>query len=219
MDSSDEYLQISGIQHFAFCPRQWGLIHIEQQWQENDLTYAGRKLHTNVDKPDFREVRGNTITTRSFPLISHRLKVVGIADMVEYVRGDHDGIPLPGRDGVWLPRPVEYKHGESKVSSCDRVQLCTQAMCLEEMFDVKIPCGDIFFGRPRRRERVELDNALRDETIRIFAEMVTWYQSGSTPPAIPSKQCGRCSLENLCVPQLSHLEKVRSYVDRQLKLE
>ena len=131
MDSSDEYLQIAGIQHYAFCPRQWALIHMEQLWQENVLTYGGRKLHENVDRPEYNETRVDRVTTRSVPLVSHRLGVVGVADMVEYIRTEDEGISLAGRDGRWTPRPVEYKHGESKVSACDRVQLCAQTMCLE----------------------------------------------------------------------------------------
>lgn len=214
--NSEDYLQLAGIQHYAFCPRQWALIHTEEQWSENVLTYGGQKLHKNVDDPEFSESRGDVIVSRSVPLHSHKLRLYGIADMVEFIRDDVNGIELARRTGRWRPRPVEYKYGQSKLPSCDRVQLCAQAICLEETFYTKIHEGHIFYGRPRRREVVLLSDELRQETMQLVEGMYRYHAAGVTPPAKYRKACERCSLIEVCVPTLSQRQTVSQYLDRML---
>lgn len=213
---SEEYLQLAGIQHYAFCPRQWALIHLEAHWQENVLTYGGQRLHKNVDKPEFFESRGDVLISRSVPVQSTKLRLYGIADMVEFIRDDVDGIELPRRPGRWRPLPVEYKYGQSKLSSCDRVQLCAQSICLEETFGISLYEGHIFYGRPRRREVVILSAELRQETEQLAKEMHRRLDAGMTPPAQYKKHCERCSLIEVCVPSLPQREAVSEYLEKML---
>ncbi len=215
MDSED-YLQLSGIQHYAFCPRQWALVHLEGHWEENVLTYGGQKLHRNVNRPELFESRGDIIVSRSVPVFSHRLRLYGIADMVEFIRDDVNGVKLAHRAGRWRPLPVEYKYGQSKRSSCDRVQLCAQAMCLEETFNMDLHEGHIFYGRPRRREVVVLSDGLRQETLQLTEAMYRCQNSGMTPPPEYGKHCERCSLVEVCVPSLVKRQTVSQYLERML---
>ncbi|NLY76132.1 MAG: Dna2/Cas4 domain-containing protein, partial [Firmicutes bacterium] len=129
--SEDDLLLLSGIQHFAYCERQWALIHIEQQWLENVRTVEGRHLHERVHNPDLVEKRGDLLVARSLPIVSWRLGLYGMMDLVEFrqVGSDQGGIKLPNREGVWLPKPVEYKRGKPKTDDRDEVQLCAQAIC------------------------------------------------------------------------------------------
>ena len=129
---ADGYLMISGIQHFSFCRRQWALIHLEQQWAENLRTTEGHLLHQRCHDETFREKRGDLLVVRGLRVISHRLKMTGACDVVEF-HADPEGIALEGFSGLWLPVPVEYKHGSPKSNDADRLQLCAQAMALEEM--------------------------------------------------------------------------------------
>ena len=213
---NEEYLQLAGIQHYAFCPRQWALIHLEAHWEENVLTYGGQRLHKNVNKPEFTESRGDVLVSRSVPVQSTRLRFYGIADVVEFMRDDANGIELPHRAGRWRPLPVEYKHGQSKLSSCDRVQLCAQAICLEETFGLDLYEGHIFYGRPRRREIVVLSHDLRRETQQLAEEMHECFFAGMTPSAQYMNHCERCSLVELCVPSLSRRQTVTEYLERML---
>ena len=158
--SPDELLALSGIQHFHFCRRQWALIHIERQWQENALTVEGRLMHRQADNPFHTEVRGGQITTRSMPVASYRLGLYGVCDVVEFWPSQ-DGVHLAGRDGRYLPTPVEYKRGKEKQDACDEVQLCAQALCLEEMLPVQIQAGYLYYGETRRRVDVAFTEELR----------------------------------------------------------
>jgi len=197
----DELLPLSGIQHFLFCRRQWALIHIERQWKENALTAEGRLLHRRVDDPFFSETRKGVIITRSVPVASYRLGLSGICDMVEFSESP-DGVQLPGREGLYLPMPVEFKHGREKHDSCDEAQLCAQAICLEEMLAVSIPAGQLFYGKTRRRVTVELTDALRGLVRDSAAEMHAYFLRGYTPRVKPSKACRSCSLADVCLPEL-----------------
>ena len=214
--SDDELLMISGIQHFAFCRRQWALIHIEQQWQENLLTFGGRELHERVDDPFFTEARGTVLVTRSLPIISRRLGLYGVADVVEFYRSD-EGVRLRGRNGLWRPHPVEYKYGEPKIDERDMVQLCAQAFCLEEMFNTSIAQGDIFYGRVRRRQKVEFDEALRQRVIELSREMHRLFDKGTTPLPEQTKACRSCSLVEICLPHTGKRRSVRRYLDDALR--
>ena len=180
----DDALPISGLQHLAFCPRQWGLIHIEQVWQENRLTAEGRLLHERADLPG-QSRREELRTVRGMWLRSDRLALTGRADIVEF-RPE--------------PYPVEYKRGKRKPSDCDAVQLCAQALCLEEMLNARIPSGAFFYGEPRRRLEVLFTPELRDRTESLTATMHRLFRSGITPAAEPGPHCRSCSLVDVCLP-------------------
>jgi len=197
----DDLLPLSGIQHFVFCRRQWALIHIEQQWQENALTVEGRILHRRADDPFFTEKRGDTLIARSVPVASSTLGLTGICDVVEFTRSEQ-GVQLPGREGFWQPTPVEYKRGRKKHDPCDEAQLCAQAICLEEMLLVEIPRGYVFYAQTRRREAVEFTADLRALVQKSAAEMHQYFSRGYTPKVKPHKGCRSCSLADICLPHL-----------------
>ncbi len=161
MASPDDYLLMSGIQHFSFCRRQWALIHLEQQWSENQQRTAEAALqHTRCHDVTLTEKRGDLLIARGMRVVSHRLKLTGDCDVAEFHK-DPNGVSLQGRRGLWQPMPVEYKHGRSKVNDADRLQLCAQAMALEEMLVCEVPEGEIFYEETRQREHVSLTPELR----------------------------------------------------------
>lgn len=205
--TSDELLPLSGIQHFVFCRRQWALIHVERQWQENGLTVDGKIMHDRVDDPFFSEVRKGGIITRSMPVASYRLGLIGVCDVVEFTPSP-EGVKLKDHPGFFLPTPVEYKHGQEKRDRCDEAQLCAQALCLEEMLSVPIPCGYLYYGETRHRVEVELNEELRRYVGGMISEMHSYFERGYTPRVKPSKACRSCSLQNICLPVLQ--EKVLS---------
>lgn len=216
MYAEEDYLMLSGIQHFAFCRRQWALIHIEQQWEENYRTTAGELMHKKAHDEGAFEKRGNLLTVRGLRISSRELGLSGQCDVVEF-REDAGGIDLFGYDGKWMPVPVEYKHGAPKEHQADELQLCAQAMCLEEMFQTEIMLGYLFYGENRRRTQVEFADSLRDEVRKLAKEMHDLFQRGYTPNGKISKQCKACSLENLCVPKLQKAMKVRDYIEQGMK--
>ena len=199
--TQDDDLQLSGIQLFSFCRRLWALIHIEDQWQENGLTAEGRVQHDRVHDESISDFRGGVLTLRGMRIRSDRLRVSGVCDAVEFTP-DPDGIALRGREGLWRPCPVEYKHGSGKLSDCDRLQLAAQALCLEEMLCCEISAGALFYWKTRRRERVEIDAGLRDKTERMLREMREYYDRHYTPRVKPGKSCESCSLSDVCLPKL-----------------
>jgi CRISPR-associated exonuclease Cas4 len=168
--TNEDLLPLSGIQHFHFCKRQWGLIHIERQWVDDLRTTEGNHIHRKADNPFFNESRGDTIVTRSVPLVSYNLGLQGIADVVEYRQSDN-GIALPGRKGLWQIVPVEYKRGKPKSDARDEVQLCAQAICLEEMFNTHIEKADFFYHEIRRRTTITLTDNLREQVATLSLEM------------------------------------------------
>jgi CRISPR-associated exonuclease Cas4 len=213
----DELLPLSGIQHFIFCRRQWALIHIERQWQENVLTVEGKLLHKRADEPFFTETRKDVITARSVPIASYRLGLAGVCDVVEFTESP-DGVKMPERDGLFLPAPVEYKRGHEKRDPCDEAQLCAQAICLEEMLAVTIPVGYLYYGETRHRVEVELTAELRHLVRAMSDEMHAYFQRGYTPRVKPSKACRSCSLADICLPEL--LENVipaSKYIKQQVE--
>lgn len=214
--TQDDDLQLSGIQHFSFCRRQWALIHIEDQWQENGLTAEGRVQHDRVHDESISDFRGGVLTLRGMRIRSDRLRVSGVCDAVEFTP-DPDGIALRGREGLWRPCPVEYRHGAGKLSDCDRLQLAAQALCLEEMLCCEIPAGALFYWKTRRRERVEIDAGLREKTERMLREMREYYDRHYTPRVKPGKACESCSLSDVCLPRLlrkGEAASVAEYVRR-----
>ena len=190
--TEDELIQLSALQHLVFCERQCALIHIEQLWSENVLTAEGKIMHDKVDTAN-RESRGNVRIEYGVPMRSLRLGLIGKADVVEFHRnGDK-----------WTPFPVEYKRGKPKGGNCDKVQLCAQALCLEEMLNVEIPEGSLFYGQTRRREDVTFDEKLRRETEEAAKKVHELIESGITPKAEYSAKCKKCSLLELCLPKVS----------------
>ena len=198
MYHEDDYIMLSALQHYLFCPRQCALIHLEQSWDDNRLTMQGHILHERVHEGT-HEKRGDVIVSRGLRLSSARLGLSGQADVVEFYRSEN-GCQLPNDSGRWQPFPVEYKRGKPKKDNCDAVQLCAQALCLEEMLECQIPEGALFYGKDRRRKNVVFDQALRDETERCVSETHTLLNSRRTPPPIADKRCGNCSLKELCLP-------------------
>ena len=173
--SDDDMLLLSGIQHFAFCERQWALIYIEQMWEENVRTIEGKHLHERADDAFDNETRGSLRIVRSMPLISYRLGLMGIADVVEFYRDEEhiEGVNcrLSARRGFWRPVPVEYKRGRPKPDERDAVQLCAQAMALEEMMGISIDYGMIFYAQIKHREKIALSDSLRKRTEELSHKM------------------------------------------------
>ena len=207
----DDYLMLSGIQHFEFCRRQWALIHIEQQWEENLRTVEGEWMHRNAHNGYFTEKRGDIIITRDMPVYSRIMEVTGKCDIVEFQRAD-EGIMLHGREGTYKVYPVEYKRGEPKENNSDVLQLTAQAMCLEEMMSCEINEGAIFYGEIRRRMKVEFSHDLREKVKLAFVEMHQYYNRRYTPKVKFSKACNACSLKNICLPKLGRQKSAQKYI-------
>jgi CRISPR-associated exonuclease Cas4 len=213
----DELLPLSGIQHFLFCRRQWALIHVERQWQENALTAEGRIMHKRTDDPFFTETRNGVITARAVPVASYRLGLVGVCDVVEFTESP-EGVSLPGRAGRYVPAPVEYKRGKEKHDHSDEAQLCAQAICLEEMLSVTITHGYLFYGETRHRVEVELTAELRTLVKKMSDEMHNYFQSGYTPRVKPFKGCRSCSLADICLPELqAKVIAASKYIRQQIE--
>lgn len=214
MYSEDEFLALSGIQHFAFCRRQWALIHIEQQWGENILTAQGDLMHERAHDESIRERRGDVLTVRGLTVRSAELGVWGKCDVVEFHK-DAEGFPLAGEDGLWRVMPVEYKHGRSKAGDEDRLQLCAQAMCLEGMFSCDVSEACLYYGATHSREQVELPAELRDKVRSSFQEMHELYARHYVPKVKRRGSCRACSLVEICVPKGID-RSVAAYLDSML---
>lgn len=222
--TEDDLLPISALQHLAFCQRQWGLIYLEGAWEDNTLTAEGSQLHDHVHDAD-SETRSDLRVARGLRLRSLRLGLVGQADVVEFhrlsakeeraeaARQRPTAVPLKGVDGLWRPFIIEYKHGKPKMDRCDEVQVCAQALCLEEMLNpsveglrpedqgLLIPVAAFFYGQPRRRYDVTLDASLRAETETLVARLHHLNEVAQTPPAEYGRKCRSCSLIDMCLPQ------------------
>ncbi len=212
----EDFLQLSGIQHFLFCRRQWALIHLEQQWAENYRTTDGMLMHRRAHDSAQRERRGDVLTVRGMNIHSARLGLSGQCDVVEFHRSA-EGVPLAGVEGRWLACPVEYKRGRPKSDETDEAQLCAQAMCLEEMLCCDIPAGALYYGETRHRQTVSFTPALRERVEEAAAEMHRLCQRGSTPKVRPKKGCSACSLKDLCLPRLMQRHSVAAYLRRELE--
>lgn len=213
----DELLPLSGIQHFLFCRRQWALIHVERQWQENALTAEGRIMHKRADDPFFTEIRKGVIIARSVPVASYRVGLSGVCDVVEFTASP-EGVQLPGREGLFLAAPVEYKRGKEKHDHSDEAQLCAQAICLEEMLSLAIPFGYLYYGETRHRVAVELTAELRELVRSMSDEMHAYFQRGYTPRVKPFKGCRSCSLADVCLPVLQEKAVAASkYIQQQVE--
>ena len=208
--TEEDLIMISALQHIAFCERQCALIHIEQIWDENRATAEGRIMHERVHEQD-HESRGNVRIEYGLPLRSLKLGLVGKADVVEFHRLDKDR---------WQPFPVEYKRGKPKPDDCDLIQLCAQAMCLEEMLSVSVPKGAIFYGKTRRRLDVSFDEPLRQETEEAAKRTHQLISSGITPPPVYEKRCESCSLIGECLPKaIGKKSSVKRYLARMNEVQ
>lgn len=212
----EELLQLAGLQHFAFCRRQWALIYIENQWQENLRTMEGHLLHTRAHDEQQRERRGDRLILRGLSVFSHTLGLTGKCDVVEF-HADPAGVPLQGEEGLWQPFPVEYKRGEPKEHNADQLQLCAQALCLEEMLCCVIPEGALYYGETRRRTAVPFTGELRQAVRDSLAEMHQLYRRGYTPQVKPGKSCNACSLKERCLPRLARRGRVEEYLRQAIK--
>ncbi|MEG2733096.1 MAG: CRISPR-associated protein Cas4 [Clostridium sp.] len=212
----DDFLMLSGIQHFTFCPRQWALIHIEQQWKENYFTVDGSILHENAHDQGFTEKRKDILITRGMPVFSRILGINGTCDVVEFHR-DKSGITLYNYEGLFLPVPIEYKRGKPKEHDADALQLCAQAICLEEMLVCRIAKGYLYYGETKRRQEIWFDNELRNKVVEICGKMHEYYEKQFTPKVKTSKACNSCSLAEICLPQLNRITSVKAYIEQSFQ--
>ena len=192
MDGSDDMLPLSALQHYIYCPRQCALIHLERLWAENRQTAEGRLLHDRADTPQI-ERRHGIRTVTAMPISSPLLGIAGVADVVEFKSSESGEVPFP----------VEYKRGQPKAHRADEVQLCAQALCLENMFSCKVGEGALFYGKTRRRQLVVFDDDLRKLTLEVIASTRKMLLGQQTPSAVYSaKRCDACSLIDLCQPRM-----------------
>lgn len=209
MYSDEELIPISALNHFLFCARRCALIHIEQLWVENLFTAEGRVMHERVDRGDQAD-RGRVRIEYGLPLKSKLLGLTGKADVVEFHREGSS-------NKKWKPFPVEYKRGKPKKNLSDKVQLCGQAICLEEMLNLSIQTGALFYGKTRRRLDVVFDDDLRDKTIETARKLHEMISSGITPPPKDTKKCDACSFVSLCLPKVIEKKRmVSSWIERMI---
>ena len=218
MYNEENFLQLSGIQHFSFCRRQWALAYIELQWQENVRTVEGKLMHERAHDVSNGEKRGDIIISRAMPVHSREMGVSGECDIVEFHKSE-EGISIVGRDGLFEVIPIEYKRGEPKKDDIDLLQLTAQAMCLEEMLCCCIPYGYLYYGETRRRKKFVFDEEIRIKTRNIFLEMHKYYDRRYTPKAKRTKSCNACSLKDICLPMLGRHESAADYINRNLNEE
>jgi CRISPR-associated exonuclease Cas4 len=213
--SEDDYLMLSGIQHYSFCKRQWALIHIENQWIENIRTIEGEILHDRVHDNTLTEKRGDIIISRGMPIVSRRMGISGECDVVEFHK-NKKGVNIIGRDGLYKVYPVEYKKGKPKLDDIDIMQLAAQAMCLEEMLCCEIEKGFLYYGETRHRETVVIDSQHKNKVIELFDEMHNLYEKRHTPKVKRTKACNACSLKDICLPMLLKKKSVKEYISQAI---
>ena len=212
--NEDEYLMLSGIQHFQFCKRQWALIHIEQQWEENVKTIEGQHLHQKADQPFLREKRGDKLIVRGMPIQSNELKVTGVCDVVEFIKNPN-GVEIYGEEGKYLAFPIEYKRGKPKKNDADILQLTAQAICLEEMLLCEVDIGYLYYGETKQRVQVELSD-YKIKVRKIVKEMQDYYVRRYTPKVKTGAFCKSCSLQHICLPGLMTKRSVKSYIEGKI---
>lgn len=208
----DDYLLLSGIQHFLFCKRQWALIHIEQVWSENKYTAEGQIVHKKADMPFIKEKRKGLILSRAMPVSSNKLGLTGVLDVIEFHKNP-EGIKLKNRSGLWFPLIVEYKRGQKKKYDYDNVQLMAQAICIEEVFDITMSYGYIYYNETDTREKVEFTDSLRELTLETSKSMHKYYKDKYVPKAEYFKNCTLCSLYDYCQPRITKKTKnIENYI-------
>lgn len=211
----DDYLMLSGIQHFRFCRRQWALIHIEQQWEDNAHTAIGELMHKKVHDPYLTEKRKGVLIIRALPVSSRSLGFSGECDVVEFHQAE-EGVKLHGHRGLYQIYPIEYKKGKPKSTEEDILQVTAQTMCLEEMFSTEIDKAALFYGETRRREEVAITEELRQQVRNMAEEMHRYYERRYTPKVRSGKQCNSCSLKEICMPRLEKISSVKTYLNTAL---
>lgn len=212
----EDFLMLSGIQHFCFCQRQWALIHIDMLWEENLRTAEGEIMHDKCHDSMSSESRGDILISRGLPVFSRAMGVSGECDVVEFIRDDN-GISLSGREGRYKVYPVEYKQGSPKEHNADVFQLCAQAMCLEEMLVCEISEGALFYGETKRRTKVQFTDAMRTEVREMFELMHHYMKNSYIPKVKPTKSCNACSLKDLCLPKLGRAGDPQKYILKNLE--
>lgn len=213
--NEDDYLNLAGIQHFAFCQRQWALIHIEKQWSDNLKTVEGELLHKIAHDGQAFEKRGDILISRGMPVFSPTLGMNGVCDVVEFHR-DENGVNLFAREGRYKVYPVEYKRGKSKESNIDKLQLAAQAMCLEEMLCCDVSEGFLYYGEVRHRVSVYINDILKQEVKQALEQMHAYYKRQYTPKVKLTNSCKSCSLQNLCIPKLGRCKSVKEYITKRI---
>lgn len=203
MYTDEDLLALSGLQHIAYCERQWALIHIEAQWSENYDTVRGDIFHERAHTKGYSVDRG-VRAERGMRLVNYHLGITGVADIVEFIDDDQGTASSAKRS--YILHPVEYKVGKPKVEDWDRVQLCAQALCLEEMYGCRIDAGSLFYGETRRREAIVLDDDLRQHVSSLAQRMHNLFSASKTPRASKSARCKRCSLIDVCLPEVFSFE-------------
>lgn len=217
--NEDDYLSLSGIQHYYFCKRQWALIHIEQQWNENTYTIEGKILHEKVDNPFLKESRKDLFISRSIPVSSEQLGFSGIIDAIEF-RKDSNGIFIKNKNDYYFPKIIEYKRGKKKKDLRDKVQLVAQTICLEEKFNIKINEGYLYYFAEKKREKVEITEELRKIVFDLSKVMHELYFLKKTPKAENYKNCTKCSLYDVCMPNITKKKiSVKNYVYGEINEE
>ncbi|WP_366922645.1 CRISPR-associated protein Cas4 [Metallumcola ferriviriculae] len=214
-NSEENFLLLSGIQHFLFCKRQWALIHIEQQWEENVRTIEGQHIHQKADQPFIKETRTDKFIVRALPIKSKELGATGVCDVVEF-KEDHNGVSIKGSSKKYIPVPIEYKRGKPKSDESDILQLVAQAICLEEMLLCEVRLGHIFYDQIKRRIEVPVNYSDRQKVREVFKEMHHYFYKRHTPRVKTGAFCKSCSLQNLCLPELMGKQAVSTYIERKI---
>lgn len=219
MYDDDNLLMLSGIQHFAFCQRQWALVHIEQQWHDNHLTIEGEWLHRHVDNPFEMGRHGDIVHLNAVSVVSYRLGLYGVADLLELHQADgaSNTIRVLKYPGDWLVCPIEYKHGRPKENDCDEVQLCAQAMCLEEMYGIRIDQGALYYLQTRRRTTVPFSDNLRQAVMAYADAMHEVFEQGKVPEGKYLPRCKSCSMSDHCMADTMRHDATLSVYLEQLK--
>lgn len=217
MYDENELLPLSGLQHLLYCERRAALVHIEQVWDENKFTADGREFHSRAHESG-SDSRKMVRISRGLRICSYYLGLIGQTDVVEFHRSTSSGIELRGSKGKWVPFPIEYKRGKYRMEQAYAVQLCAQALCLEEMLDAVIPFGAIFFGSARRRLDIEFTSDLRRVTEEGSTRLHKLLASGVVPPALyEEKKCKSCSLFEACQPRMNRRSgAVADYLNRMV---
>lgn len=216
MYAEEDLLPISGLQHMAFCERRWALVHLESLWAENRFTSEGKVLHQRAHSGEI-ESRPGVLIRRALRIHSFRLGLSGQTDVVEFYRvaGGEPGVAVEGQRGLWRPYPIEYKRSRDKAGSMAyRIQLCAQAICLEEMLNTEIPEGAVYDRGTRHRQPVPFDSALRREVEELASRMHTLYAARITPKAKYEKKCDSCSLYSICLPKSTGTGSAQKYLKR-----
>lgn len=221
MYAEDDMLMLSGIQHFAFCPRQWALIHIEQQWSDNRHTVEGSILHSHVDDPFYRRKMNDVVVLRRVSIASKELGLYGFTDIIELHPSDSDENTIlhPQYPGRWLPYPIEYKHGKVKPDERDEVQLAAQVICLEEMYGIRINYAAFYYAETNNREVICITDELRGKTIAYAYQMHNIFATGIVPKAEKKTHCKNCSMVDICLPGISEKASVTTYLKHNLYAE